>query len=359
MRYVLLQTTVGDYRQAVLQILVNELGSDFLVMSGRVYFDGTTKTRVNFIENNFRFVTNIFIFRKLSFQLGCWGAVISADVAILELNPRILSTWIILIVRRFLGKRTAVWGHAWSRKGPYKDGTMLRDWMCRIAGVVVAYTNREGMYFRERMPRLEVVVAPNSLYPQSKIKPAISVDGCRDVVYVGRLVADKNPRLLLEAFIQAVGLLPSDVRLRFVGAGPELEPLRALAKIHGLLDRVDFLGHLGAYEDIHAVYANALVSVSPGYVGLSLIQSLSFGVPMVIATDEPHAPEIEAASEGANCLFFRSNDSSDLARVLLSVFQNSSDWLDRRKKIADVCAESYTIEKMASGLLKAFGKHER
>lgn len=29
MKYVLLQTTIGYYRQAVLQIIVNELGSDF------------------------------------------------------------------------------------------------------------------------------------------------------------------------------------------------------------------------------------------------------------------------------------------------------------------------------------------
>lgn len=48
-------------------------------------------------------------------------------------------------------------------------------------------------------------------------------------------------------------------------------------------------------EDIYDVYANALVSVSPGYVGLSLTQSLSFGVPMLIAIDEAHVPEIDAA----------------------------------------------------------------
>ncbi|HEY5993149.1 MAG TPA: glycosyltransferase [Gallionellaceae bacterium] len=355
MKCVLLQTAVPDYRLPVLQILANELGDNFMVLAGEGYFDGTTRTRADALRTNFRPITNIFVLNKLSFQLGCWADVLAADAAILELNPRILSSWIMLLIRRILGKRTAVWGHAWSRKGPYVGSTALRDLMCRLAGSVVAYTEREKHYFIERMPHLTVFTAPNALYSRSRMVALIPAAPCHDILYVGRLVADKKPILLLQAFAQAATSLPSDARLRFAGAGPELGALQELARSAGLADKVEFLGHRGSYEEIRDLYSSALASASPGYVGLSLVQSLCFGVPVLIARDEPHSPEIEAASDGANCLFFNSDDPSDLAKAIVSVFQNEHSWLDKREEISEGCARQYTVERMATGLLRAFG----
>lgn len=352
-KYVLLQTAIPDYRQAVLQLLAERYGDGFLVMAGKEYFGGTTKTRIK-LENNFREIRNIFFLKRFSIQLGCWKEVMAADAVIFEGNPRVLSNWIAIPIRRLLGKRCAIWGHAWPRKGR-SSGTMLRDAMYRLTGVVVTYTDTEAGFVRERLPGLEVISAPNSLYSNREITPAMSSLPPRHILYVGRLVAENKPRLLLEGFIKAVKGLPADACLKFVGSGPQEPLLRKLAAEHGVEDRVVFMGHIGDQNKLRKEYETALVSVSPGYVGLSLTQTLGFGVPMIIALDEPHAPEIEAALEGENCLFFRSDDPDDLARAMKSIFSQKADWIGRRRSISGFCAENYSAEKMAQGMAEAFG----
>jgi len=227
--------------------------------------------------------------------------------------------------------------------------------MCILAGRVVAYTETEAERFRGRMPEIDVIVAPNALYPRSLIGSSRTLHEPTNIIFVGRLVQEKKPALLLEAFALAAADLPSDVRLVFVGSGPESTNLAARATSLGVADRVDFTGHLGGYDALRALYGNAIVAVSPGYVGLSLIQSLSFGVPMLIARDEPHSPEIEAAQADINSLFFRENDALDLGEGLRVVCRDRQLWLQRRNLISEDCAQRYCVELMANGLLQAFG----
>jgi glycosyltransferase involved in cell wall biosynthesis len=61
----------------------------------------------------------------------------------------------------------------------------------------------------------------------------------------------------------------------------------------------------------------AHVTVSPGKVGLTALQSLAYGTP-VITHDDPEAqgPEWEAIMPGRTGDFFRRGDVADLARVI-------------------------------------------
>ena len=93
------------------------MGMIFTVFSGPTYFDSTTKTRIS-IGNNLTIISNhFFLNRTLLFQTGMFKPMLKVDVAILEFNPRILSVWVLLILRRIMGKRSVVWGHAWPRLG--------------------------------------------------------------------------------------------------------------------------------------------------------------------------------------------------------------------------------------------------
>lgn len=65
---------------------------------------------------------------------------------------------------------------------------------------------------------------------------------------------------------------------------------------------------------------------------------------MIIARDEPHAPEIEAAVEGENALFVESDSSSALADAIVGVFEARAMWLERGPSIAARCVERYAVE---------------
>lgn len=242
MKLVILQTSVGDYRAEFFDLMVNIFGAEFLLLTGECYFDGTTITRVN-LGRNQKTVRNIFLFgRRFSIQLGCWEDVLTADCAVLELNPRIVSNWIFLFVRRALGLRTAVWGHAWSRRGKGKGGTLLRDLMVRLAGNVIAYTKEEAATFKMRLPLVKTFAAPNALYREAKIydRNTGSVDS---FIYIGRLVPAKKPELAIFAYAKSLPLI-GGCKLIIIGDGPMRAELEALTGLLGMSDRVLFSGIL-------------------------------------------------------------------------------------------------------------------
>jgi len=279
--------------------------------------------------------------------------VLASDLAIVELNPRILSTWVLLYRRARKRKPTIVWGHASSRKGRDSATNLLRRRMVRLATAVISYTEDEARIFASSVGASKVFAAHNALYSsRTHSDPVADAPGCV-FLFVGRLVDQKRPGLALRAFASAKDALPSDAALVFVGDGPLRARLEAEARVLGVGRSVRFTGHVGRFTELRSYYNAALASVSPGYVGLSLTQSLWFGVPMLIADSEPHSPEIEAARKGLNCLFFRAGDVSSLAAAMVEIAASRSQWVARRSAIAKDCRSRYSLENMTAGIAAA------
>lgn len=343
---------VPDYRLEFLRSLAQEVPGDLVVWCGEDYFDPTTRT-TDSVPVDARRVRNRYLAgRRLAWQRGAVAPLARADIAILEMNPRVLSNWAILVSRRVRSRPTILWGHAWSRRGPHVGTNRARALMRRLAAAVVVYTERQRLELKARERRARVFAAPNALYRSDEI--GTSVAGPHDtVLFAGRLVPVKKPRLLLEAFLRARDRgLPSDVRLVFAGDGPERDPLERRIAEAAARDYVSCAGHVSP-ERIRALYDAALVSVSPGYVGLSIVQSVSFGVPMIYPRDEPHSPEIEAAVPGFNSIEVASDDVDGLAAALLDVVANRRMWEAARGPIARDCRKRYSVERMAQGAARA------
>jgi glycosyltransferase involved in cell wall biosynthesis len=224
--------------------------------------------------------------------------------------------------------------------------------MRRLADGVIVYTQTQKRELVEGHPRERVFVAPNALYPAVLMRPADPDPAPDSFLYVGRLVPSKKADVLLEAFLRVHQDLPSATRLVVVGDGPLLDQMRARAA--GVPQAaVELLGHITDAGTLHNLYRHAIAAVSPGYVGLSITQSLGFGVPMLIARDEPHAPEIEAAREGWNAVIYAPSTSEALAEVLLQAAREGCQHWPTRSEISAACRDTYSAEAMADGFLGA------
>ena len=84
----------------------------------------------------------------------------------------------------------------------------------------------------------------------------------RDLVFVGRLVSNKNVAALLEA-IAAVGRDGLELRLTVVGRGPLAKDLRARAARLGLAERVDWIEWVDGTADLAEIYRRSRVLVCP------------------------------------------------------------------------------------------------
>ena len=135
------------------------------------------------------------------------------------------------------------------------------------------------------------------------------------VVHVGTLGAAKRPELLLEA-IKYVVDQDVDVRVQFVGDGPQRIELEDRARILGLDSRIEFLGW---QNDVGAIVAQADVAVSCSSneaQGRTLPEAASLGVVPVFPRTRNWA---EKFTSGVDSLSYELGDARSLANSLLEL----------------------------------------
>lgn len=353
---IILQTVSPDYRAKFYAHLYSRLGNNFILYSGDRYFQKAIKSDISI--KRIRVHNFFFLKRKVLFQAGVfWKEVFTKGIIVIELNPRIISNWAFLILRRFFGLKTYVWGHVWPRKGPNYYSENIRFRMQRLASGTITYTATQKKELLKKHPKLKAFTAPNSLFFEkehmfSKTLP----EEIKNIIYVGRLTPEKKPFFLLKSIHKLLLKHDTDIKLIIVGDGPEANKIKEYILIHHLSDHVYLKGHISNNDELRKLYKNALFSVSPGYVGLSITQSFAFGVPMLISRDENHSPEIEAAKEELNATFFETDNGNDLVNKVKEMFLNKNQLIQYRKDILDHCKNKYSIEKMTMAFTKLLTK---
>jgi glycosyltransferase involved in cell wall biosynthesis len=352
-RIVVIQPVVPDYRVPLFDALHDRYGSDFAVYASSSAGDGTIRMDARADAYVHPLKTRRWLRGQLVWQSGQAEDLTRVPLVIAPGSLRILSAQWVLLRRRLAGRRTILWGHA---HGANHWAGLFRRRMFRAADGLIAYSRSDGELMRRIRGDSKVWVAANSCVWRRECRPAVRPGVAPlNVLTVGRLVRDKKPLLLLDAFAHASRerLIPSQASLVFTGDGPLRQPLLDRAAALGIGDRVLLTGHISDRERLEALYADAAVSVAAGTLGLSGIQSFSTGVPMVVSKSERHGPELEAAREGFNTIFFPTDSESGLAEGLAAVFRDADTWLGRRPQIAAEIAANYTYEGMVAAFIEA------
>ncbi|WP_299208262.1 glycosyltransferase [uncultured Dokdonia sp.] len=346
-KLVIIQTVTPDYRAGVFKVIREALTSSrFELYRGKEYFEKSVKTdqRIEAKE-----AKNIYLLKRtLLFQIGIWHLLFKKAVLVLEMNPRILSNWIFLIVRRLTGRETVLWGHAWPRSGKGSKSDWVRNVMRTCASSIIVYTKQQQKELSVYMPQKTIYAAPNAILHKKDILVKATSLPPKHLIYVGRLSEAKKPLFLVRAFKESLDILPEEAKLIMVGEGEQMSGIQRFIKDHHLEDRILLKGHINDYEQLKSLYNSSIFSVSPGYVGLSITQSFGFGVPMLISKEEPHSPEIEAVNEGKNAIYYETDDIIRFRESVKNIYSDTSKWIDKRTEIALYCKENYSVESMAT-----------
>jgi glycosyltransferase involved in cell wall biosynthesis len=117
------------------------------------------------------------------------------------------------------------------------------------------------------------------------------------VVTAGNLDPTKDVDVLLAAFARVAAEFPA-ARLAVVGDGADdhVAGLRTLAADLGLADRVHFTGPVD-HADLPAVYNAADVGVWPGKLGITILEAVGTGLPVVVS-DTPATTFLTAGGNG-------------------------------------------------------------
>lgn len=178
------------------------------------------------------------------------------------------------------------------------------------------------------IPMAKIALVP-SFYLSPDLHRAGEATVTHDIVFVGRLVANKGAASLL----RAVAGLPGTTLL-LVGDGPLRARLEALAGRLGIADRVTFVGWLQSHGDVLKAMQSAkmlvMCSLSEGGPRVAL-EAMACGVP-VVATKVGVMPDV--IEDGVNGVF-TTGESGDLREKIAAMLHD-----DERREAMGMAAQA-------------------
>ncbi|MGB3594053.1 MAG: glycosyltransferase [Ornithinimicrobium sp.] len=280
----------------------------------------------------------------LRFQPGLLRRSLSSryDVVVWDPSLHCLTTWLSSVVIRARGQSLLYWGLGWTKQhGRFKERCKVA--VFRLAHGFMTYGQRSaelGAQAAYPAPRLYVV--GNSLPDHAAAREAAATTPPDSPLTLGvalRLSGRKRVDLLIRA-VAALNARGVPTRAIIVGEGPERAVLQSLAD--ELDADVEFAGELYDAEKIAAYYRRIHLTVIPGHAGLTVIQSLMHGRP-VITHDNPdnHADEWTAIRAGVSGAFFAEGDLDALVDTILQVREQLMGGTATTLATTRACREDY------------------
>lgn len=320
-------------------------------------------------------------FRLGTVHEAVWQPVVAAsrqaDLVIVDQASRLLANYVLLARQQFGGPPIALWGHGANlqpdRSVLSRVGEAAKRGYSRVPHWWFAYT--EGTAHRVAglgFPRQRITVVQNAVDTSSlqkwydtvtpdeadQARAALGLRGHSTCLYIGSLYPNKRIGFLLEA-AEVIATAVPDFELVAVGSGPDEEMVRRAAA------RFPWVRHVAATfgRDKAVLARNSRLLLMPGAVGLGILDSFSFRLPMVTTAEALHGPEIEYLRSGVNGLMTAVGGTPrGYAETVIGLLRDPA----RIESLKNGCAESadvYTLDAMvrrfSDGIRGALGQRGR
>jgi len=257
-----------------------------------------------------------------------------SDLVVIMQENRILSNYVFLLKRLLAGRRLAYWGHG--RHFQSDAPTGLRErwksfWLPKVDWWF-AYTNVTRNILLERgFPAGRITCLYNAIdNDRFAVELAAVTDASlaalsREIdlapgaplgLYCGSLYPDKRLDVLAEAAERIHAAIPA-FRLIVIGDGPSRPPLEA--RLAGR----DWARCVGVKKgpEKAAFFKRATAILSPGMVGLHVLDAFCAGLPMFTTANARHSPEIEYLEHGRNG-FIVADDPAAYADAVIAMLRD-------------------------------------
>jgi len=294
------------------------------------------------------------------------------EIVIIEFALSIISNWFFLFLRPFFKYKIVLWSHGHSRKRGFNPKISLSDklrryWMNKADAIILYSYNSKKLFGPFVFKKEKIFVAPNTLDTKrllrirddlgksgkGTIRREINFKKKYNLIYLGRLLKEKEPDRLLDVF-KIVSRKLKSIELHFVGEGPLYSKL--LEKSVGL--NVRFWGNISDDIFLGKLLFSSDIMIMPGDIGLSVAHSFCFDCPVVTqkqGKEGPfHGPEIEYLINGVTGFLVEYGNNGKMANTISNYLLSSNDVKDRfkdniRKMIENKCS----IDSMIDGFKKA------
>lgn len=193
------------------------------------------------------------------------------------------------------------------------------------------------------------------LYPGIEIPEKPATKEASDAVvigYLGRISPEKGLDTLLAAMPQLAGL---PVRLRIAGTGEAryVQQMHERARLLGIADRVEWLGHI---TDSYGFAAAADIGVVPTLVpecfGLTVVEFMAMGTPVVATAAGGPAEIITPCTDG---ILVPPGDPDMLAKALRTLAENDKIRTEMGRKARETVERRFAYDTFYTKLSEIYG----
>ncbi len=257
--------------------------------------------------------------------------------------------WIMNMLAIFMKSNICLlyWGHRYSKNGIINK---VRDYILQHSDGIILYSDSEVERLISRgIDERDVYIAPNTVHVENASDGSAKKKD--SLLFVGRAQRRKKIDELIKAFSQILNNIPGHIIINIVGEGKENELLAYTAQKTGVSERVVFHGSIIDDDKLKVLFDRAIAYVSPGPVGLGVLHSLAYGVPVVTNKEERHGPEFDNLADNENALFYSTND--EFKEILVKLCNNPTMTARLGKNAYELYKRERTIDVMVNGFRHA------
>ncbi|NVK05195.1 MAG: glycosyltransferase family 4 protein [Flavobacteriia bacterium] len=282
---------------------------------------------------------------------------LNADLIIVGQENKLIATYYAIIWGKIARKKIAFFGHGKNFQSKH-SASHREKWKKFWATKVFwwfGYTDETRIHLETLgFPEKKITIFQNSI-DTSKITEELGLisqqqhmemrenllDNSDNVgIYVGGIYKEKRISFLLEAALYIREALPN-FQLIVIGSGPDENMIgdRNANWIH-------FVGPKYAMQKTELI-SQAKVWLMPGLVGLAVVDSFAYGIPMVTCDLDYHSPEFAYLRNMENGIILPEQTTpKEYADAIADLLQNK-DLLSQLSTGAKMSKTKYTIEAMS------------
>jgi glycosyltransferase involved in cell wall biosynthesis len=292
-------------------------------------------------------------FRNLFFYASnseLYKKVKESDVIICMFNLRFLDLYKCLYV---INKPVVLWGIGLSSNDGLGKKNLIFDYLrvlaAKRAKALILYSKIPFSFYLKNNINNEKLFCANNTILWTPIPDFSNIKV--NFIFIGTLYKKKRVDLLIKSVKQLHGEGFQSANLIIVGNGEEKGKLENLVLEIGLDKSVFFLGEINNEVDLQAIYNKALLCISPGQAGLTVLQSMAAGVTFVTSKDAITGGEIDTIENGVNGIVY-DGSLSTLYEIMKDSLINPSKYIEMGKAARLKYETEFTLDTMVNNFMK-------
>lgn len=355
-----------------LKIRCEELGIELNLVHGQASKKESLKKDEGYlpwavkVKNNFISINGVDVLWQ-----PITADTLKSDLIIIMQENRILSNYIIQILKILFKYKVAYWGHGYNFQSKDPEGIreiwkkfLLKsvNWWFAYTDMTVNYLLKNG-YSKDKITCLNNAIDNNKFQLQLNsideseleiLRGIIGISGSdRVALFCGSLYEEKRIDVMIESALIIKEKI-KDFQLIVIGDGPLKPNLEVLAKDHPWIHVV------GIQNGIEKAKYFKLASImfNPGLVGLHIVDAFCSSLVMVTLKGSAHSPEISYLENRKNGLIV-DGGSAEYAAAIIELYNNSSTLASMQlnsKKSSEIYTLENMVENFAQGIKRALNE---